>query len=78
MGTATGIGLLGDKCLDPQLDVSSTAWGRRFLTSIVMLPSNFGGIYGDWLPQWWRPCQEVVSFGLTPLLEVMGYQSPSR
>ena len=25
MGTATGEGLLGDECLDPQLDVSSTA-----------------------------------------------------
>ena len=80
VGTATGVGLLGDKCFDPQLDVSSTAWDRRFLTSIVMLPSNLGGggIYGDWLPWWWRPCQEVVSFGPTPPLEVMGYQFPSR
>ena len=43
MGTATGVDLLGDECLDLQLDVSSTAWDRRFLTSIVMLPSNFGG-----------------------------------
>ena len=43
MGTATGVGLLGDECLDLQLDVSSTAWDRRFLTSIVMLPANFGG-----------------------------------
>ena len=36
-------GLLGDKCLDPQLDISSIAWDKRFMTSIVMLPSNFGG-----------------------------------
>ena len=78
MGTATGVGLLGDECSDPQLDVSSTAQDRRFLTSIVMLPSNFGGIYGDWLPRWWRPPQEAVSFGLTPPLEVTGYQSPGR
>ena len=49
MGTTIGVGLLGDECLDPQLDVSSIAWDRRFLTSIVMLPSNFGGTYGDWL-----------------------------
>ena len=41
-GAATGVGLLGDECSDPQLDVSSTAWDRSFLTSIVMLPSNFG------------------------------------
>ena len=43
MGTATGVGLLGDKSLDLQLDVSSTSWDRRFLTSIVMLPSDFRG-----------------------------------
>ena len=43
MGTATGVGLFGDESLDPQLDISSTAWDRRFLTSIVMLPSDFGG-----------------------------------
>ena len=49
MGTTTGVGLLGDECLDPQLDISRIAQDRRFLTSIVMLPSNFWGIYGDWL-----------------------------
>ena len=43
MGTTTGLGLLGVKFLDPQPDVSSIAWDRRFLTSIVMLPSNFMG-----------------------------------
>ena len=46
MGTATGVGLLGDECFDPQLDISITAWDRRFLTSIVMLPSIFGGFMG--------------------------------
>ena len=48
MGTTAGVGLLGDQCSDPQLDVSSIAWDRRFLTSIVILPSDFGGTYGDW------------------------------
>ena len=43
MGTTTGVGLLGEECLDLQLDVSSTAQDRRFLTSVVMLPSNYGG-----------------------------------
>ena len=43
MGTTTGVGLLGDECLDPQLDASSIAWDRRLLTSVVILPSNFGG-----------------------------------
>ena len=78
MGTTPGVQLLGDECLDQQLDISSIAWERRFLTSIVMLPSYFGRIYGDWLPLWWRPCQGAVFFGLTPPLEVTGYQSPSR
>ena len=77
VGTTTGVGLLGDECLDPQLDISSIARDRRSLTSIVMLPSDFGGNYGDWLLWCWRPHQEVVSFGLAPPLEVMGYQSPS-
>ena len=76
MGTTTGVGLLGDECSDLQLDASSTAWESRLLTSAVILPSNFGGTHGDWPLQWWRPCQEVVSFGLAPPLEVMGYQSP--
>ena len=46
MGTATGVGLLGDECLDLQVDISSTAQDRRFLTSIVMLLSNWGGFMG--------------------------------
>ena len=50
----TGLGLFGFKFLDPQPDVSSIAQDRKFLTSMVMLPSpsDFGGwIYGDWLSQ---------------------------
>ena len=43
MGTTAEVGLLGDECLDLQLDASSIAWDRRFLTSVVILPSNFGG-----------------------------------
>ena len=49
IGTTAGPGLLGDECSDLQLDVSSTAQDRSFLTSIIMLPSDFGGIYWDWL-----------------------------
>ena len=43
MRTTAGVGLLGDKCLDSQLDTSSTAQDRRLLTSVIMLPSDFGG-----------------------------------
>ena len=45
MRMTTGLGLLGVEFLDLQPDVSSTAWDRRFLTSMVMLPSpsNLGG-----------------------------------
>ena len=43
MGTTIGVGLLGDECLDPQLDTSSISQDRKLLTSIVILPSNFGG-----------------------------------
>ena len=43
MGTTNGLGLLGAKFSDLQPDISSIAWDRRFLTSIVILPSNFGG-----------------------------------
>ena len=43
MRTPTGVGLLGDECLNSQLDASSTAQDRRLLTSIVILPSDFGG-----------------------------------
>ena len=40
------LGLLGVKFSDPQPDISSIAWDRRFLTSVVMLPSpsDFGGV----------------------------------
>ena len=37
------VGHLGDECWDSQLDTSSTAWDRRLLTSIVILPSDLGG-----------------------------------
>ena len=43
MRTVTVVGLLGDECLDSQLDASSAAQDRRLLTSIVILPSDFGG-----------------------------------
>ena len=43
MMTTAVVGLLGDECLDSQLDASSAALDRRLLTSIVILPSNFGG-----------------------------------
>ena len=43
MRTTTGVGLLGDECSDSQLDASSTAQDRRLLTSVVILPSDFGG-----------------------------------
>ena len=43
MWTTAGLGLLGDECSDLQLDVSSIAQDRSLLTSIVILPSNFGG-----------------------------------
>ena len=48
----TGVGLLGVKFLNLQLDISSTAWDRTFLTSIVMppSPSDLGGwINKEWL-----------------------------
>ena len=62
IGTTTWLGLLKVEFLDPEPDVFSIAWDRRFLTSTVMLPSNLGGIYGNWLPQWWRPHQEAIPF----------------
>ena len=43
MRTTAVVGLLGDECSDSQLDTSSTAQDRRLLTSIVILPSDFGG-----------------------------------
>ena len=45
MRTSAWMGLLGDECSDSQLDASSTAQDRRLLTSVVILPSDFGG---DW------------------------------
>ena len=41
MRTNVVVGLLGDEHLDSQLDTSSSAWDRRLLTSVVILPSNF-------------------------------------
>ena len=43
MRTAAVVGLLGDKCSDSQLDTPNAAQDRRLLTSVVILPSNFGG-----------------------------------
>ena len=42
----TGLGLLRVEFLDLQPDISSNAQNRRFLNSMVMLPSpsNFGGL----------------------------------
>ena len=48
VGTTTGVGLLRDECSDPQLDTSSTAQKRMFLTSVVILLSDLGGTYADW------------------------------
>ena len=76
MRTTAVVGLLEDEFLDSQLDTSSTAQDMRLLTSIVILPSDFGEIYVNWLSGWWRPCQEVVSFGLVLPLGVKGNQSP--
>ena len=42
MRTAAVVGLLGDEHSNLQLDASRTAWDRRLLTSIVILPSDFG------------------------------------
>ena len=56
----TGFDLLGVKFSDPWPDMFSIARDRRFLTSMVMLPSpsDFRGwICGGWLSQWWRSCQ---------------------
>ena len=43
MRTTAVVDLLGDECLDSQLDASSTAQDKRLLTFVVILPSNFGG-----------------------------------
>ena len=43
MSTTAVVDLLGDECSDSQLDASSTAWDRRLLTSVVILPSDFRG-----------------------------------
>ena len=72
------VGLLGNGCLDSQLDASSTAWDRRLRTSVVILPSNFRRNLCGLVIRMVRPCQEVVSFGLVPPWGVKGYQSPGR
>ena len=75
----TAVGdLLRDEHLGSQLDTSGTAQDKRLLTSVVILSSDLGEIYVDWLSGWWRPCWEVVSFGLVPPWGVKGYQSPGR
>ena len=42
------VSLLGVDCWDSQLDASNTAWNRRLLTSIVILPlglrEDLGGL----------------------------------
>ena len=43
MRTTAVVALLGDEHLDSQLEASSTAWDRRLLTSVVILPSDFRG-----------------------------------
>ena len=78
MGTTTGVGLLGDECLDLQLDISSTALDRRFLTSIVMLPSNFRGDFLGLATTMVETLPRGSIFWSAPPLEVTGYQSPSR
>ena len=47
--TTAVVGLLGGDSWDSQLDASNTAWDRRLLTSVVILPSDLGGDLGDWL-----------------------------
>ena len=47
----TGLGLLGVKFLDPQPDISSIAQDRRFLTSMVILPSPSD--CGEWINVEW-------------------------
>ena len=53
MRTAAVVDLLGDECLDLQLDASSTAGDREVidLCSHVALPT-LGEIYEDWLSGW--------------------------
>ena len=61
MRTTAVVGLLGDECLDSQLDTSSTAQDRKLLTSVVILPSNLGGEFmwtgyqdgGDLFERWY-------------------------
>ena len=43
MGTTAEVDLLGVRLSNPQLDISSIAQDRRFLNSIVMLPSIIRG-----------------------------------
>ena len=46
MRTTAAVGLLWGDCLDSQLDTSNTAWDRRLLTSVVILPSGLRGDLG--------------------------------
>ena len=43
MRTTAVVDFLGDDHSDSQLDSSSTAWDRRLLTSVIILPSDFRG-----------------------------------
>ena len=44
--TTAVVTLLGSDYWDSQLDASNTAWDRRLLTSVVILPSDLGGDLG--------------------------------
>ena len=46
MRTTAVVSLLEGDCWDSQLDTSNTAWDRRLLTSIVILPSGLRGDLG--------------------------------
>ena len=47
MRTTAVVSLLGDDCWELQLDTSNTAWDRRLLTSVVILPLDLREIQGD-------------------------------
>ena len=46
VSTIAVVVLLGGVCWDSQLDTSNTAWDRRLLTSIVILPLGLRGDLG--------------------------------
>ena len=72
------VGSLRGDCLDSQLEASSTARDRRLLTSIVILPSNFGG---DLCELVIRMVETLPGGGILwsgSSTGVNGYQSPGR